>query len=83
MIHNGKSAKDTVAVIIEAKKLTNKAEMISAARPNAKALHELLHYYMQERYINDNKEIKHLIATNIYEWYIFDALILKTVLCSE
>ena len=47
--------------------------MISQERPNAKALHELLHYYMQERYINDNKEIKHLVATNIFEWYIFDA----------
>lgn len=73
VIHNGKSASDTVGVIIETKKPTNKAEMISHERPNAKALHELLHYYMQERYLNDNKEIKHIIATNINEWYIFDA----------
>ncbi len=74
VIHNGKSSKDTVAVIIEAKTPSNKAEMISRKRPNAKALHELLHYYMQERYLSDNKEIKHVIATNIYEWYIFDAV---------
>jgi type II restriction/modification system DNA methylase subunit YeeA len=73
VIHNGKSASDTVGVIIETKKPTNKAEMISPSHTNAKALHELLHYYMQERYINDNKEIKHIIATNINEWYIFDA----------
>ena len=39
-------------VIIETKKPGNKAEMISPDKPNAKALHELLHYYMQERYLS-------------------------------
>lgn len=73
VIHTGKSSDDPIAVIIEAKKPSNRAEMITPERPNAKALHELLHYYMQERYIRDNKEIKHLIICNIYEWYIFDA----------
>jgi hypothetical protein len=73
VIHNGKSSDDTIGVIIETKKPSNKAEMITAERPNAKALHELLHYYMQERYLRDNKEIKHLIVCNIFEWYIFDA----------
>jgi len=73
VIHNGKSSSDSVGVIIEAKKPSNEAEMISQKTPNAKALHELLHYYMQERFINDNKELKHIIATNSYDWYIFDA----------
>jgi hypothetical protein len=73
VIHNGKSSDDQVGVIVETKKPSNRAEMITPERPNAKALHELLHYYMQERYIRDNKEIKHLIICNIYEWYIFDA----------
>lgn len=73
VIHNGKSSADSVGVIIETKKPTNKNEMISPERPNAKALHELLHYYMQERYIKGNQEIKRLIVCNIYEWYIFDA----------
>lgn len=72
VIHNGKSSSDTVGVIIEAKRPTNATEMITKEKPNLKALHELLHYYMQERYIKDNKEIKHLIATNIYEWFVFD-----------
>ena len=74
VIHNGTSSTDTVGVLIEVKRPTNKNEMISLDRPNAKALHELLHYYMQERYIRDNKEIRHLIICNIYEWYIFDAV---------
>lgn len=73
VIHNGRSSSDSAGVIIEAKKPSNVAEMISPKTPNAKALHELLHYYMQERFINGNKDIKHLIATDCYQWYIFDA----------
>jgi adenine-specific DNA-methyltransferase len=72
-IHNGTTSISSVGVLIEVKRPTNKNEMISPERPNAKALHELLHYYMQERYIKDNKEIRHLIICNIHEWYIFDA----------
>lgn len=74
VIHNGKTSSEPVGVIAEVKRPTNRTEMISPDRPNAKALHELLHYYMQERYLKDNKEIKHLIVCNIYEWYIFDAV---------
>lgn len=73
VIHNGKTSSDTVGVIIEVKRPSNEGEMISKKTPNAKALHELLHYYMQERFINENKELKHIIATNTYDWYIFDA----------
>jgi len=73
VIHKENSNKTPVSVIIEAKKPSNKSEMISFDKPNAKALHETIHYYLQERIINDNKEIKHVIITNIYEWFIFDA----------
>lgn len=73
-IHNGTISSASVGVLIEVKRPTNKNEMISPERPNAKALHELLHYYMQERYIKDNKEIRHLIVCNIHEWYIFDSV---------
>jgi len=74
VIHNGNTSATSVGVLIEVKRPTNKSEMISPERPNTKALHELLHYYMQERYIKDNNEIRHLIVCNIYEWYIFDAV---------
>lgn len=73
-IHNGTTSTFSVGVLIEVKRPGNKNEMISPERPNAKALHELLHYYMQERYIKDNKELRHLIVCNIHEWYIFDAV---------
>src|SRR5450759_1958139 len=73
VIHNGKSSSDTVGVLIEVKHTGNNNEMISFEKPNTKALHELLHYYMQERYVKGNMEVRRLIICNIYEWYIFDA----------
>lgn len=73
VIHNGKSPASTVAVIIETKKPTNKSEMISATKLNVKAFHELVLYYMRERIQLKNLEIRHLVASNIYEWYVFDA----------
>lgn len=73
VIHNSNSGDSTVGVLIEVKKSSNKSEMISPTKPNAKALHESLLYYMRERYLNSNKELKHIIITNIHEWYIFDA----------
>ncbi len=73
VIHNGQNANSTVGVIIEAKKPTNKAEMISTKKLNAKAFQELVLYYLRERITHKNLEVKHLVATNINEWFIFDA----------
>ena len=73
VIHNNNSAKSTVGVIIEAKKPTNKTEMISTKKLNAKAFQELVLYYLRERITQKNLEVKHLVATNINEWFIFDA----------
>ncbi|MFC4739368.1 Eco57I restriction-modification methylase domain-containing protein [Flavobacterium ponti] len=73
VIHNGKEAKSTVGVIIEAKSPTNKSEMISVNNLNGKALQELVLYFLRERITHKNLEIKHLVVTNIYEWFVFDA----------
>jgi len=73
VIHNGNNASTTVAVIVEAKKPSNKAEMIRRDSINSKAFHELVLYYLRERITAKNLEIKYLVATNIYEWFIFDA----------
>ena len=73
VIHNGKDAKSKVGVILEAKKPTNKSEMLKANNLNTKALQELVLYFLRERLTEKNLEIKYLIATNIYEWFIFDA----------
>ena len=73
VIHNTNSASGTVGVIIEAKKPTNKAEMLTKNKVNVKAFQELVLYYLRERITQKNIEIKYLIATNINEWFIFDA----------
>jgi hypothetical protein len=84
VIHNGNNASSSVGVIIEAKKPTNKTEMIKSfavgdspqqmiSKLNAKAFQELVLYYLRERITHKNLEVKHLVATNINEWFIFDA----------
>ena len=72
VIHNGQNANSTVGVILEAKKPTNKSEMITTKKLNAKAFQELVLYYLRERITHKNLEVKHLVATNINEWFIFD-----------
>jgi len=73
VIHNGNNASSSVGVIMEAKKPTNKAEMMTTKKLNVKAFQELVLYYLRERITHKNAEVKHLVATNINEWFIFDA----------
>jgi len=73
VIHNGPNADSSVGVIIEAKKPTNTAEMPSKGKLNTKAMQELVLYFLRERVTEKNTDVKHLIVSNIYEWYIFDA----------
>jgi adenine-specific DNA-methyltransferase len=72
VIHNGDKAKSNVGVLIETKKPTNKSEMLSKSKINVKAFQELVLYYLRERITNKNLDIKHLVATNINEWFVFD-----------
>jgi adenine-specific DNA-methyltransferase len=72
-IYLGKDIKSEVGVIIETKKPSNKVEFLSPENLNRKALHELLLYYLRERIDEKNNNIKHLIATNGYEWFLFKA----------
>jgi hypothetical protein len=74
VIHNGNKAGTEVGVIIEAKKPTNKSEMPTKGNLNSKAFQELVLYYLRERIIEKNTSVRHLIVTNIYEWFIVDAI---------
>ena len=38
-----------------------------------KALNELLLYYLRERIGAQNIALKHLVITDLHQWYIFDA----------
>jgi adenine-specific DNA-methyltransferase len=73
VIHNGQNANTSVGVILEAKKPTNRTEMMTTQKLNTKAFQELVLYYLRERITHKNLEVKHLVATNINEWFIFDA----------
>ncbi|MGF6849024.1 adenine-specific DNA-methyltransferase [Chitinophaga sp. W3I9] len=72
-IHSGKSVQEPLSAIIEVKSITNTVEMLSIDKPNVKALHELILYYFNERLVNRNNILKSLIASNIEEWFLFDA----------
>ena len=72
-IHLGVKSDAPVGVIIEVKKPTNVSEMITREDLNRKALQELLLYYLRERHTNKNIQLKQLIVTNIYEYFVFDA----------
>lgn len=72
-IHNGKTQKSSIALLIEFKRTANKGEMVSCENLNRKALQELLLYYLRERVTKKNTDLKHLIVTNVREVFIFDA----------
>ena len=72
VIHNDKSAKSTVGILLEAKRPNNKTDMVTEGNLNAKALHELLLYYFRQK-DEGNNDLKYCIITNVYEWYIFNA----------
>ena len=60
-----------VEVIIEAKK-PNSKDFFSKEKPNCKALHECILYYLRERECG-NFDLKYIIITNFYEFFVFRA----------
>lgn len=83
VIHNGATAKSPVGVLIEVKRPANRAEMVAVGQLNAKALQELLLYYLRERIGEENFELRHLIITNLEEWFIFDAVVFERLFAQD
>jgi hypothetical protein len=77
VIHNGHSARSPVGVILEVKSPANQHEMMAIDKVNVKALQELLLYYLRERITNHNLELRYLVVTNVFEWFIFDAQVFE------
>ncbi len=73
VIHTGVSAQTPVGVLIEAKRPGIETEMFAPDDPAAKSMLELLRYYLHERIDLNNQDLRHLIITNGWHWYIFDA----------
>lgn len=74
VIRLGNNPSDNVGVILEFKKPKEKRDMVTPEKPNVKALQELVLYYLRETIDNNNHQIKHLIVTNIDDWFIYDEL---------
>src|ERR1035437_9849734 len=72
VIHTGKDATHAAGVLFEAKKPSN-PEMVTSTNLNTKAMHEIILYYLRERIEHHNNNIKYIVITNIYEWFVFDA----------
>ena len=72
-IHLGSGIDAPVGVIFEAKMPSNVSEMVTRENLNRKALQEILLYYLRERVDKKNIQLKQLVITNIYEFFIFDA----------
>ena len=79
VIHLEKEAKSDVGVLFEVKKPSNKHDMVTTDNLNAKAMHELILYFLRERVNHKNISLTHLVITNIYEWFVFDAYLFERV----
>ena len=77
VLHTGEKTTSSKGVLIELKSTTNKEEMVTKEDINRKALQELLFYYLNERIGKQNNSIKYLIASNIYECFVWDAQIFE------
>lgn len=66
ILHNGNPS-----VLFEIKKHKS-TDMISCAKPNTKAFHEAILYFMRER-DKGNQSIFHIVISDFYQWFIFDA----------
>ncbi len=59
-------------VLIEMKAPSNHSDMPKDGRFDRKSFCQLVLYYLKEEKERDNREIKHLVVTNGYEWYVFE-----------
>lgn len=77
-IFEDNTTKSSPVILIEMKKPSEKGDMLSAKDLNRKALHELIFYYLTEFIDRDhNNSIRYLIATNGYDWYIFEETLFR------
>ena len=71
-------------VLIEMKKPSEKNDMLSKENLNRKALHELILYYLTEFVDNNhNNAIRWLIASNGYDWFIFDESLFRELFTTQ
>lgn len=83
-IFEDNSTSSSPVVLIEMKKPSEKSDMLSKENLNRKALHELILYYLTEFVDNNhNNAIRWLIASNGYDWFIFDESLFRDLFTSQ
>lgn len=71
-------------VLVEMKRPSEKNDMLSKENLNRKALHELILYYLSElEGPNHNNAIRYLIASNGYDWFIFEETMFRRLFTSK
>ena len=82
---------NNIICIIEAKDPNKTGEMVNQNNLNKKALWELILYYLDETRdcngskikIKQNAQIKNLIATNAFDWFIFSSRVIEKFIDGE
>ena len=46
--------------------------MVTVEKPNIKSFQQLIFYYFKQKIEKKNNDIKYLIVTDSYQWFIFD-----------
>lgn len=65
-----------VQVLIETKR-PGSTEFPSLKNLNSKALQETVLYYMRERVLGKNIELKHIVITDGFQWFVFEAAVFE------
>ena len=71
-IYEKRSGDKKVPVVLIELKGPGRPDMVSNTELNQKALHELILYYLREEVRDGNTEIKHLIITDCFQWFVFE-----------
>ena len=71
-------------VLVEMKRPSEKNDMLSKEHLNRKALHELILYYLSElEGPNHNNAIRYLIASNGYDWFVFEETMFRRLFTTK
>lgn len=72
-IHTGSKPEYPVGILFETKRPGNSSEMVTKENLNRKAMHEAILYYLEQRIELKNSDLKHIVITDMENWFIFDA----------
>ena len=83
-IFEDNTTKSSPVVLVEMKRPSEKSDMLSKEHLNRKALHELILYYLSElEGPNHNNAIRYLIASNGYDWFIFEETMFRRLFTTK